>query len=155
MGREKKCEAEELERLKVKNLCTKNLNAKNAKILNAEILNGSANLQSLTTENANFQTVNSQTVNTQNLNAEKNTLHGNMNLVFAFSIVALLVLGIACINFVNLTVAKTSTREKEIYLPIFFTISIGLLVQQNLYKTVNKFNLEDFASGKLNSKGYI
>jgi len=43
----------------------------------------------------------------------------------------------------------------EIYLPVFFTITIGLLVQQNLYKTVNTFNLEDFASGKLNSKGYI
>jgi len=46
-------------------------------------------------------------------------------------------------------------RNTEIYLPVFFTISIGLLVQQNLYKTVNTFNLEDFASGKLNSKGYI
>jgi hypothetical protein len=49
----------------------------------------------------------------------------------------------------------TGTRPKEIYLPIFFTISIGLLVQQNLYTTVNKFNLQDFAAGKLNSKGYI
>jgi len=43
----------------------------------------------------------------------------------------------------------------EIYLPVFFTISIGLLVQQNLYKTVNSFNLQDFAAGKLNSQGYI
>jgi hypothetical protein len=43
----------------------------------------------------------------------------------------------------------------EMYLPVFFTITIGLLVQQNLYKTVTSFNLEDFASGKLNSKGYI
>jgi hypothetical protein len=49
----------------------------------------------------------------------------------------------------------TSTRPKEIYLPVFFTISIGLLVQQNMYTTVNKFNLQDFAAGKLNSKGYI
>lgn len=52
-------------------------------------------------------------------------------------------------------IVVTASREKEIYLPIFFTISIGLLVQQNLYKTVNNFNLEDFAAGKLNSKGYI
>jgi len=43
----------------------------------------------------------------------------------------------------------------EMYLPVFFTISIGLLVQQNLYKAVNNFNLQDFAAGKLNSKGYI
>ena len=49
----------------------------------------------------------------------------------------------------------TGTREKEIYLPVFFTISIGLLVQQNIYKTVNNFTLQDFAAGKLNSKGYI
>jgi hypothetical protein len=46
-------------------------------------------------------------------------------------------------------------RDSEIYLPIFFTINIGLLVQQNLYKTVNSFNLQDFAAGKLNSQGYI
>ena len=52
-------------------------------------------------------------------------------------------------------IVVTDTRIREIYLPVFFTISIGLLVQQNLYKTVTSFNLEDFASGKLNSKGYI
>lgn len=52
-------------------------------------------------------------------------------------------------------IVVTASREKEIYLPVFFTISIGLLVQQNLYKTVNNFNLQDFAAGKLNSRGYI
>ena len=49
-----------------------------------------------------------------NLQYEHGTLHGNKNVVIIFSIVALLILGIACINFVNLTIAKTSTREKEI-----------------------------------------
>lgn len=49
----------------------------------------------------------------------------------------------------------TASRDREIYLPVFFTINIGLLVQQNLYKTVNNFNLQDFAAGKLNSRGYI
>lgn len=48
------------------------------------------------------------------LQHEKNTLHGNINLVVGFSIIAVLILIIACINFVNLTIAKTSTREKEI-----------------------------------------
>jgi hypothetical protein len=52
-------------------------------------------------------------------------------------------------------VPDTDSQPKEIYLPVFFTISIGLLVQQNLYKTVNNFNLQDFAAGKLNSQGYI
>lgn len=50
----------------------------------------------------------------RDLQREKNTKHGNLNLIIVFSIVAILILGIACINFVNLTVAKTSTREKEI-----------------------------------------
>ncbi len=49
-----------------------------------------------------------------NLKAEKNTKHGNMGLVLAFSLIAILILLIACINFVNLTVAQTGTREKEI-----------------------------------------
>jgi putative ABC transport system permease protein len=49
-----------------------------------------------------------------NLQAEKNTKHGNIHLVVVFSIIAVLILVIACINFVNLTIAKTRTREKEI-----------------------------------------
>jgi putative ABC transport system permease protein len=49
-----------------------------------------------------------------NLQHEKNTKHGNIHLVIVFSVVALLILGIACINFINLTIAKTKTREKEI-----------------------------------------
>ena len=47
------------------------------------------------------------------LQYEKNTKHGNIQLVIVFSIIALLILGIACINFINLTIAKTKTREKE------------------------------------------
>ena len=50
----------------------------------------------------------------KNLQHEKNTKHGNMNLIIIFSVIAVLILGIACINFINLAVAKTSTREKEI-----------------------------------------
>jgi putative ABC transport system permease protein len=48
------------------------------------------------------------------LQYEKNTKHGNIHLVIVFSIIALLILAIACINFINLTIAKTKTREKEI-----------------------------------------
>jgi putative ABC transport system permease protein len=48
------------------------------------------------------------------LQHEKNTKHGNIHLIIVFSIIALLILGIACINFINLTIAKTKTREKEI-----------------------------------------
>jgi hypothetical protein len=49
----------------------------------------------------------------------------------------------------------TMTKNNEFYLPVFFTINIGLLMQPNIYKAVNEFNLEDFSTGVLNSKGYI
>jgi len=55
----------------------------------------------------------------------------------------------------NQTVLVTGARDRSIYLPIFFQITIGLLVQQNTYQAVTEFNLEDFAAGKLGSKGYI
>lgn len=51
--------------------------------------------------------------------------------------------------------ASTTSNDGVIYLPIFFQISISLLMQQNMYDAVNNFNLEDFARGKLSSKGYI
>lgn len=49
----------------------------------------------------------------------------------------------------------TGQKTKEFYLPVFFTINIGLLMQPNIYKAVNEFNLEDFSKGVLSSKGYI
>ncbi len=48
-----------------------------------------------------------------NLTAEKNMLHGNLTVVIVFLIIAVLILSIACINFVNLTIAKTRTRERR------------------------------------------
>jgi hypothetical protein len=49
----------------------------------------------------------------------------------------------------------TGQKTKEFYLPVFFTINISLLMQPNIYKAVNEFNLEDFSKGALSSKGYI
>jgi putative ABC transport system permease protein len=40
--------------------------------------------------------------------------HGNMNLVLIFSAISVLILIIACINFINITTAKANLREKEI-----------------------------------------
>ena len=40
--------------------------------------------------------------------------HGNMNLVLIFTAISLLILIIACINFINITTAKANLREKEI-----------------------------------------
>ena len=40
--------------------------------------------------------------------------HGNLNTVYVFSVLAVLLLVIACINYVNLTTAKASLRAKEV-----------------------------------------
>ena len=50
----------------------------------------------------------------RNLQHEHNTRHGNINMVLAFSLIAFLILAVACINFINLTIARTGIREKEI-----------------------------------------
>ncbi len=45
---------------------------------------------------------------------EKGVKHGNMPLVILFSAVAVLILLIACVNFINLVTARSSSRAKEI-----------------------------------------
>jgi len=45
---------------------------------------------------------------------EAGVKHGNMNLVVLFSAVAVLILLIACVNFVNLVTARSSSRGREI-----------------------------------------
>ena len=40
--------------------------------------------------------------------------NGNMAYVYAFSIIAIFVLFIACINFMNLSTARSASRAKEV-----------------------------------------
>lgn len=47
-------------------------------------------------------------------NDERFVKHGNYNLVLVFSAISVLILLIACINFINITTAKAQQREKEI-----------------------------------------
>ena len=49
-----------------------------------------------------------------NLHYESFVKHGNYTLIIMFSVIAFLILLIACINFINLTIANTTTRFKEI-----------------------------------------
>ncbi len=53
------------------------------------------------------------------------------------------------------TVLGSADKDKAIYLPAFFQISISLLVQQNIARTVNEFTLEKFATGQMSKYGYI
>jgi len=53
------------------------------------------------------------------------------------------------------TVTVTAQRDRAIYLPAFFQISISLLMQPNIAKTVNEFTLEKFAAGQMSRAGYI
>lgn len=70
-----------------------------------------------------------------NLQHESNTKHGNLGLVIVFSIIALLILTIACINFINLTVARTTIREKEIAVRKVAGASRGIISTQFLGET--------------------
>ena len=56
---------------------------------------------------------------------------------------------------VNDALQVTSTKDKFIYLPAVFQVSISLLVQQNIARTVREFTLEKFASGQMSNQGYI
>jgi hypothetical protein len=56
---------------------------------------------------------------------------------------------------VNDALQTRTDRDNFIYLPAFFQVSITLLLQQNIAKTVKQFTLPDFAAGKLSKDGYI
>lgn len=56
---------------------------------------------------------------------------------------------------VNDALQVTSTKDKFIYLPAVFQVSMTLLVQQNIARTVKEFTLEKFASGQMSNQGYI
>jgi putative ABC transport system permease protein len=65
-----------------------------------------------------------------------NHLHGNLKFVYIFLLVSLLTLVIACINFINLTIAKSSTVAKEVGVKKVFGASQKQLFYQFLTESV-------------------
>ena len=63
-------------------------------------------------------------------------LHGNLKFVYIFLLVSILTLVIACINFVNLTIAKSATVAKEVGVKKVFGASHNQLFSQFLFESV-------------------
>lgn len=63
-------------------------------------------------------------------------LHGNLKFVYIFLLVSVLTLVIACMNFVNLTIAKSATVNKEVGVKKVFGASRSQLFSQFLFESV-------------------
>ncbi|HBE40526.1 MAG TPA: hypothetical protein DDW27_04860 [Bacteroidales bacterium] len=63
-------------------------------------------------------------------------LHGNLRFVYIFLMVSILTLVIACINFINLTIAKSSTVVREVGVKKVFGASRQQLFSQFLFESI-------------------
>lgn len=63
-------------------------------------------------------------------------LHGNLKFVYIFLLVSILTLVIACINFINLTIAKSSTVVREVGVKKVFGASQKQLFTQFLFESI-------------------
>jgi putative ABC transport system permease protein len=63
-------------------------------------------------------------------------LHGNLKFIYIFLLVSVLTLVIACINFINLTIAKSSTVAREVGVKKVFGVSPQQLFIQFLFESV-------------------
>jgi putative ABC transport system permease protein len=71
----------------------------------------------------------------RNLQSENGVRHGNRQLIFLFSTVAVFILLIACINFINLSTAQASVRTKEICVRKVVGAGQSNLIKQFFFET--------------------
>ncbi len=67
---------------------------------------------------------------------ERNTIHGNKKLINLLILLVILILLIACINFINLSTAVSSTRNKEIGIRKTTGSSQAQLIYQYIFETI-------------------
>ncbi len=73
-----------------------------------------------------------------NLSHEGKVIHGNVVLIFLFASVVIAILIIACINFINLTIAQSYSRKKE--------IGVRKVIGASKIKLIIQFLFESFIS---------
>ncbi|MBA3647366.1 MAG: ABC transporter permease [Chitinophagales bacterium] len=72
---------------------------------------------------------------TSNLEAELSP-NGSINIVYAFSVIAFFILLLACINFINLSTARSLDRAKEVGIRKTFGSEQSALIRQFLFESV-------------------
>jgi putative ABC transport system permease protein len=87
-------------------------------------------------KNAKLQLQPVADINLKSYDFEDVTSHGDIRFVWLFGAIAIFILIIACINFINLSTAKSANRAKEVGLRKVVGSGRGLLINQFLVESI-------------------